>query len=147
MTETQPEYRVKNFPLIRRLVVDSGRIGKRKRSVMALLEVDVPNARRSMSTYKKRGGESLSFSAFFVSCLGKALDSNPIVHARRDLLGRIYLFRDTDCALMVEIEIEGEKFPLAHVLRGVNNRSFASIHEEVRMVKKDPSRSDSLQTN
>ncbi len=147
MVKSHPEYDVIPFPLIRRLVVDSGRNGKRKRSVLALIEVDVINTRQIMADYKTKVGESLSFTAFIINCLGKAIDSKRIVYARRDFRGRLYLFHDVDCAVMVEIGLEIQKFPLAHVLRGINKRSFGSIHEEVRAVKRDPERSGSLQLN
>lgn len=147
MVKSNSDYDVIPFPLIRKLVVDSGRTGKRKRSMVALVELDVTDARQIMADYKGKHGESLSFTAFIINCLGQVIDDNRIVQARRDFLGRLYLFHDVDCAVMIEIDYEGHKFPFAHVLRGVNKRSFRSIHEEVRAVKREPMRSDSLQKN
>jgi hypothetical protein len=40
--------------------------------------------------------------------------------------------------------LEGEKFPLAHVIRAANTRSFREIHEEIRAIQADPSSSPSL---
>ena len=131
-------YAIRPFPLVRRVVVDSSRIGKRKHSIIALLELDVTEPRQIMDNYKEKKGESLSFTAFTIACLGTAVGDNQIIHARRDFWGRLYLFRDVDCAVMVEIDFQGEKFPLVHVLRDINKRSFKSIHDEIRSVQRDP---------
>lgn len=140
-------YEIRPFPLVRRLVVDSSRIGKRKHSIIALLELDVTEPRQIIDNYKEKNGESLSFTAFIIACLGRAIGDNQIVHARRDFWGRLYLFRDVDCAVMVEIEFQGEKFPLVHVLRETNKRSFISIHKEIRSVQRDPRVSANYQRN
>jgi hypothetical protein len=67
MVKSHPDDDVIPFPLIRRLIVDSGRNGKRKRSVVALIEVDINNARQIMADYKTKVGESLSFTAFTIT--------------------------------------------------------------------------------
>jgi len=54
-----PAYVMKAFPLSRRLVVDSARIGKRKHTITALIEADVTEARRIILAHKEKTGESL----------------------------------------------------------------------------------------
>lgn len=139
------DYEVKPYPLSRRLIVDAGRSGQRKHRIVALVDVDVTEPRRSMRAYKERTGESLSFTAFVLTCLGKAIEGNKYFHARRDIWGRQILFDDVDCTTMIEIEFQGHKFPLAHIVRGINKRSLQSIHAEIREVQADPERSGSLE--
>jgi pyruvate/2-oxoglutarate dehydrogenase complex dihydrolipoamide acyltransferase (E2) component len=138
---------IKPFPLVRRVVVDSSRIGKKKHSIIALQELDVTRPRQTIKSYKDKTGESLSFTAFIIACLGIAIGDNQIIHARRDFWGRLYLFQDVDCAVMVEIDFQGEKFPLVHVLKDINKRSFKSIHDEIRSVQRDPRVSANFQRN
>lgn len=139
------DYEVKPFPLSRRLIVDTGRLGRHKSSIVGLIEVDVTEPRRRIREHKAQTGEALSFTAFVLTCLGRAIDGNKYFHARRDIWGRLILFEEVDCATMIEIELEGQKFPLAHVIRGINKRSLRSIHDEIRAVQADPDQSKSLQ--
>lgn len=140
-----PDYEVKPFPLSRRLVVDTGRLGRRRHRILGLVEVDVSEARRRIRQHKEETGESLSFTAFVLVCLGRAIDRNKYFHARRNLWGRLILFDEVDCTTLIEIDLDGQKFPLAHVVRAINRRSLRSIHEEIRAVQADPAQSDSLQ--
>jgi len=145
MSTKKPEFEVRKFPLSRRLIVDSARQGKRKHTITALVEADVTNARRLIRDRQEKTGESLSFTAFIVSCLGQAIDQNKYLHARRDFWGRLILFEEVDCTTMIEIEFQGQKFPLAHIIRAINKRSVQDIHDEIRAVQADPRASGSLQ--
>jgi pyruvate/2-oxoglutarate dehydrogenase complex dihydrolipoamide acyltransferase (E2) component len=145
MPKRNSAYEVKPFPLARRMIVDSGRSRRRRHLIQALVEVDVTEARRLLQAHKAQTGEALSFTAFIISCLGKAVDQNRYLHAQRDFWGRLILFEEVDCATAIEIEFQGQKFPLTHVIRAVNKRSFRSIHDEIRAIQANPQRSGSLQ--
>jgi pyruvate/2-oxoglutarate dehydrogenase complex dihydrolipoamide acyltransferase (E2) component len=147
MPQPKPSYQIKPFPLSRRVIIDSGRKAKRKRTITALVEVDVTEARRIIHAHKEKTGEALSFTAFILACLGKAIDHNKYLHARRDIWGRLILFDDVDCTTMIEIELQEQKFPLAHIVRGINRRDVCSIHDEIRRVQTDPKSSEGLQGN
>ena len=145
MPKQSPSYAVKPYPLSRRLISDSGRAHRRRNTILGLVEVDVTEARNIIRAHKKNTGETLSFTAFIIACLGKAIDQNRYMHARRDLWGRLILFEEVDCTTAIEIEFQGQKFPLAHVIRAINKRSFRSIHDEIRSIQANPQRSGSLQ--
>lgn len=147
MEKNGPAFTVKPFPLSRRLIIDSGRVGKRKHTIHALIEIDVTEARSILKAHKTRSGEAISFTAFLMACLGCAIEQNKYLHARRDAWGRLILFDEVDCATMIEIELEGQKFPLAHIVRAINCRSLRSIHDEIRRVQTEPRSSASLQKN
>jgi hypothetical protein len=145
MSANKPDFEVKRFPLSRRLIVDSARQGKRKHTIVGLVEADVTEARRLILAHKEATGETFSFTAFILACLGKAIDQNKYFHARRDFWGRLILFDEVDCTTMIEIEFQGQKFPLAHIIRAINKRSAQEIHDEIRAVQADPQASGSLQ--
>ena len=58
-----------------------------------------------------------------------------MIHALRDWRGRLVLFDDVDINTIVEVEVEGHRFPLAHVVRATNRRSVRELHDEIRAVQ------------
>ena len=134
-------YRRVAFPAERRLVLDTLRLGQRKHMMHGLLEVDVTRARGLLREEHERTGERLSFTAFVLACLGKAVAAHPEVHALRDWFGRSVLFEDVDVTTIVEVSIDGRQFGLAHVVRAVNRRTTRDIHDEIRAVQAEGPRS------
>ena len=89
MTKKNPNYQIIPFPKIRRLMVDGGRMGRQKHIVHGLFEMDVTRARQAIHEHKARTGESLSFTAFVMACLGRAVDMNKHMHACRNWRGQL----------------------------------------------------------
>ena len=56
------------------------------------------------------------------------------------------LFDDVDINTIVEVEIEGRRFPLAHVVRATNRRSVRELHDEIRAVQARGDRNDDART-
>jgi pyruvate/2-oxoglutarate dehydrogenase complex dihydrolipoamide acyltransferase (E2) component len=123
------------LPPERRLVLDTLRLGHRKPMMHGLLELDVTRARRMLREHRARTGESLSFTAFVLACLGKAVAAHQEVHALGDWRGRVVLFDDVDATTLVEVEVDGRPFALAHVVRAINRRSVRDLHDELRSVQ------------
>lgn len=65
-------------------------------NVHGLVEVDVTEARARIRTAEEETGEQLSFTAFVVCCLARALGDHPRVNAHHDWCGRIHVFDDVD---------------------------------------------------
>jgi pyruvate/2-oxoglutarate dehydrogenase complex dihydrolipoamide acyltransferase (E2) component len=131
-------YEIKPFPRLRQLVLDSAYIASRKHSIHGLIEVDVTRPRHILSEHKARSGETFSFTAFTLACIGRAVDENRMAHAYRDWRNRLVIFEEVDVLIAVEIENQGVNFPLVHALRGVNKRSARELHEEIRTIQADP---------
>jgi pyruvate/2-oxoglutarate dehydrogenase complex dihydrolipoamide acyltransferase (E2) component len=138
MTENHAEYVSLPFPLERQVTIQGGRLASRKHTVRALIEVDVTEPRRRIHEHKARTGETLSFTAFVIACLGKAIDENKMMHAYRDWRNRLILFDEVDVNTVVEIEVDGRKMVLPHWMRAVNKRTFRDIHAEMRAVQAKP---------
>jgi|SRR5947209_223388 len=60
----------------RRAMAFAMRSVQRKPLIHGLIEVDVTKARAFLREHKANTGESLSFTAFIATCLGKAVDEN-----------------------------------------------------------------------
>ncbi len=144
MGKQQADYTVKPFPLARQIVIDAARLGRRKHMIHGLLEMDVTEARRLIREHEARTGEKLSFTAFIVACLGRAVDANKHMHALRDWRNRLILFDEVDVSTIVEVDAGAQSFPLAHVIRAANKRSVSDIHAEIRRVQANPEHRQAL---
>ena len=141
MTKKNREYEVTPFPRIRQIIIDSGRLCNRKHTVRGLLEFDVTNVRKFIREHKKTTGETLSFTAFVIACVGRAVDANRLIHAYRNLRSKLIIFNDVDVLTYIEIDLEGEKFPLAYVVRAANRKTWREIHDEIRGIQTKPEQS------
>ena len=137
-TAPQAGYSVLPVAPERQLLIEGGRLAARKHTVIGLVEVDVTQARQRMRAHKARTGESLSFTAFVIACLGRAVSEHKAVHAYRDWRNRLILFDDVDVNMSVEIEHAGRKLVLPHFIRAANRRPLSEIHAEIRAVQARP---------
>lgn len=132
MTKNSQAYQILPFPKIRRLMVDGGHIARQKHIVHGLVEVDVTCAREAIREYRVKTGESLSFTAFIMTCLGRAVDMNKHMQAYRTWWDKLVLFDDVDVNTMFEVEVDGRKIIRPHIIRAVNTKTLRDIHEEIR---------------
>lgn len=126
------------FPKRRRLASDLGWLVRNRYSMRGLLEIDVTRPRRLIREHKARTGETLSFTAFLTSCVAHAVDDDKQVQAMRNWRGNLVIFDDVDIGTLIEREAEGEKYPLAHIVRAANKKSYREIHDEIRRVQAQP---------
>ena len=125
---TKPaDYEILPFPTTQRVIVDLQRLSEHKHMIQVLTEVDVTIPRQVIHEQKARGAEPLSFTAFIAACLGKAVDEDKAVQAYRKGRNQLVLFQDVDISIMVEHEVEGQKFPLPYVVRAANRKTAREI--------------------
>jgi pyruvate/2-oxoglutarate dehydrogenase complex dihydrolipoamide acyltransferase (E2) component len=103
--------------------------------IHGLIEVDVTRARAFLRDHKAKTGESLSFTAFIATCLGKAVDENTSVQAYRKGRKHLILFDDVDVATTIERNVAGQKQPIIYIIRAANKKTFREIHREIRTVQ------------
>jgi pyruvate/2-oxoglutarate dehydrogenase complex dihydrolipoamide acyltransferase (E2) component len=132
-------HQVKPFPRQRHDIVDALEVGVRRHMVHALLELDVTHARQLIRDEEALGGERLSFTAFVVACLARAIEMDRRLHAYRDWRGRLVLFDDVDVVTLIEPERDSVAIP--HVIRAANRRTVRQIHEEIRRIQAAPAAS------
>lgn len=97
-----------------------------------LVEVDVTEARRRIREIAAGTGERISFTAFLIGCLARAVSEDPEVQAFRRGYRRLVIFDDVDVAVLLEVDADGVRVPLFHVVRDAGRRSTREIHEEIR---------------
>jgi len=126
-------YEVKPFSKARQDIVLVSQEGKRRLNVYALLEFDVTKAREIIM--KSKGTEDISFTGWIIKCVGQAAHEHKQVNAYRLGRKKIVLFDDVDIPIPVEREINGERRPLAYIVRKANEKTVADITKEIRGVQ------------
>ena len=120
------------YPRERLLMVDGGRLGRQKHTIHGLVEFDITETRQAIRRYRRRTGDPVSFSAFFLSCLGRAIDETPEVHAYRNWRSQLVMFDDVDVNMLFEVTVNGATAIRPHILRGVNRRPLPELEREIR---------------
>lgn len=142
MTRRTRHYQIVPYTKMRRAVTANLRSFQRKPVVHGLIEVDVTKARAFLRERKARTGESLSFTAFIIGCVAKAVDENRFVQAYRWGRKRLVVFDDVDVAIVIERDVAGQKVPLLYVIHAANRKTFEEIHHEIRAIQaRDPAKS------
>jgi pyruvate/2-oxoglutarate dehydrogenase complex dihydrolipoamide acyltransferase (E2) component len=135
------KFRVEPYPKLRRFALDAGRLGRGRHIIHALIEVDVTGARQLIHAHEQHTGEKLSFTAFIVNCLAKAIESNRHLHAYLNWRKQLIIYDDVNVNTMIEVMRDGRKVPMPYILKAVNQRSFRQIHDEIRAVQAQPAAS------
>lgn len=123
---------VRPYPRTRLLMVDGGRLGLKKHTIHGLVEFDITRAREALRQHRVETGEALSFSAFFLACLGQAIEQDRQMHAYRSWRNQLVIFDEVDANMLFEVEVDGHKTIRPHIIRGINQRSLREIHDEIR---------------
>lgn len=121
---------------LRVLLSDDVRIGMTLPRIPVFVEMDVTAARGALAHRKAAEGEALSFTGWFIACIGKAVSEHPRVHAIRHGRHGILMFRDVDVGTYVTHNPEGPNrgpdIPVPYIIRKANEKSVESIHAEIR---------------
>lgn len=126
------------FPRFQEQIIDWLELGQRRHAVHSLLEVDVSAARASIRSFRVRSGAPLSFTAYLVGCLARAIDRDRRIAAIRHGRRRMLVFDEVDVALPVESDIEDEAIPVPHIIRGADRKSLTEISREIRAGSRGP---------
>lgn len=134
------DFEYRPFPPERAVVVDAGYQAARRHVIYGLLEVDISRARTLLRDLSEQTNTRISFTAFVVTSLGRAIADFPAVQAYRDWRGRLVIFRDVDVVTM--IEPEAGRVAIPHIIREANRKSVLDISAEIRAVQARPASSD-----
>lgn len=129
-TGSMKDFRTESIPKMRRFALDAGHLGRKRHIVHGLIEVDVTEVRNHIKEHKSKTGEILSFTAFLIQCLSEAIQQNPHLHAYRNWRNKLVIFDDINT--MVEIDRDGNKIPIPHVFKSVNQKTYLDLHNEIR---------------
>lgn len=115
---------------------------ERKHLIHALLEVDVTDARRSMHEHEATTGEALSFTAYIICCVARAVGDDTRMQAYRSGRRTLVIFDDVDVTVLIERLTDGreeanvqDERTLFHIIRAANAKSLHDINSELRTAK------------
>ncbi len=132
MKQQHSQDQVVAYPKVRCFLEAAIRSTHHKPMINGLLEVDVSRARAHLRDHQAETGESLSFTAFLMACLAKAVDEHKAAHAMRLGSNRLILFADVDVLTYIEREVAGQKQIMPYIVRAANRKTFLEIHHEIR---------------
>ena len=140
MQKKNDGYTIIPFSKGRQIITEILALGEQKHIINGLVEVDVTKARQYIRDYEAATGTDISFTAFIVTCLGKAVDMNKHVQAYRRRGNHLVLFDDVDVNTTIEFEKDGEKFPLLHIIRAVNKKGYQDINLDIQKAQAEGTR-------
>jgi pyruvate/2-oxoglutarate dehydrogenase complex dihydrolipoamide acyltransferase (E2) component len=120
------------YSKMRRMEALAYRSVQYKPMMHGLLEVDVTGARAFLQEHKAKTGESLSFTAFLIACLAKAVDEHKAVQAYRQGNKHLIVFHDVDVYTPIERDVVGHSEIMPYIIRAANRKTFREIHGEIR---------------
>lgn len=138
MDANQAGYAVVPFTQFEQSGIDWLELGRRRHTMHGLMELDVTDARRAIHKMRVEAGEPISFTAFIVASLARAVAEDKRMHAYRLGRHKLVLFDDVDVALAVEREMEGSKAPVGFVVRAADKKPLSAIHQEIRGAQTEP---------
>ena len=137
MSRFRGGFQVQCFPLERVPQLEILRVFARRPAMYGLLEVDVTTPRRLIRDERNRTRTGLSFTAFLVGCLARAVDENRQVQAFRRGRRQLIVFDEVDVATLIEVDTGHTRVPLFYVVRDAASKSVHEIHEEIRAAQTD----------
>ncbi len=132
MKQQYSEDQVLPYPKGRRFLEAAIRSTHHKPMIHGLLEVDVSKARAYLREHEAKTGESLSFTAFIMACVAKAIDEHKAVQAFRKGSNHLILFAEVDVLTYIERDVAGQKQIMPYIVRAANRKTFLEIHHEIR---------------
>lgn len=136
MKQQHAGYQVVPYPKIRWWQAAAYWSVRHKPIMHGLIEVDVTRARTTLREYHAKTGESLSFTAFLIACLAKAVDEHKAVHAYRKGGKRLILFDEVDVWTPIEHDVAGRKQVVPSIIHAANRKTFSEIHREIRAAQR-----------
>ncbi len=107
-----------------------------KHRIYGLVEIDVTDARKFISENDARTGEKLSFTGWVIKCVGQAISEHKEVQAMKKGKKRLIVFDDVDVGMIIERQVEAQRFATSYCVRKANEKSFRQIHNEIRQAQK-----------
>lgn len=135
--EPRDRYQILRVPVERIPQIELMPVLALRNPMHGFVEADVTVARRRLQQLRQRDGLRLSFTAFVVACLARAVDADRRVQAFRRGR-RLIVFDNVDVSTLVEVDAAGHRVPLPYVVRDAAGKSVMDIHRELRAVQADP---------
>ncbi len=115
-------------------IIDFLNLRKDQNPACAIFEADITKATQIITKHKDRN-PSNSTLAYLLWCYAQAIKKHPEMQAIKKGK-KLILFDDVDITMIFEKTLpNGEKAPVPHIFRSVQNKSYADIKAEILSLK------------
>ncbi len=128
------QYNTQKFPRSRIATFDVFSIGLKQHHVVAMLELDVSDARKKIRELR-RGGTKVSFNAWFLKVIARTLQQHPEAAAYLKSKRKLIVFGNINISFLVEKVINGIRVPLPMVIEDCYTKSLTEITSEIEDLK------------
>ncbi len=130
-----PAHTEKPWPVIRNALV-SLLDQSRPHAIYGLGEVDVTDALAAIRRIEKELRTAVSFHAFILHCMARAIREHPIAQTYR-YGKKLITFDDIDVMTPIDKRLpSGVRIPVGHIVRAAQTKSLAQINQELRQAVK-----------
>jgi pyruvate/2-oxoglutarate dehydrogenase complex dihydrolipoamide acyltransferase (E2) component len=123
------------IPRSRRTRFDIYSVGKKRHHISTLLEIDVTESLRKLEEHKKDGSK-LSFSAWIIKAISKAIQHHPEVAGYLINNKKLITFHDINIAIVVEKDLGEKKVPFPLLIEKTNEKIMQEIYALIEKGKK-----------
>lgn len=123
-------YRIKNYPKSRVATFDVGTLSKTKHNIIGLLEVNISNPKRQIKS-QIHSGRDVSFYSWLLKTIADTIAETNGINAFNYKKFKQIVFDEVDISIPYEKNVDGQKVPLALLLRNLNNRNIEDIKFEI----------------
>jgi pyruvate/2-oxoglutarate dehydrogenase complex dihydrolipoamide acyltransferase (E2) component len=127
-------YTVSRLSFNRRVVRASASVTKQRNAIHCLTEIDITEPRRIIRENFSKTGEKLSFTAYIVTCLSRAIGEQ---HELNSFItgNRFVVLDDVTISVLIEREIKGERVPEPVGIHQAQSKSYRQINDEIRQAQ------------
>jgi pyruvate/2-oxoglutarate dehydrogenase complex dihydrolipoamide acyltransferase (E2) component len=115
----------------RRAVIASATVTKEKNAIHCISEVDITIPRQLIKNHFDHTGEKMSLTAYVVTCLANVIKDHPLLNSFHKGRKQIIL-EDITVSVLIEKEVNDEKFPEPVGIQKAQSKSYRMIHNEIR---------------
>lgn len=115
----------------RRMAAASAAVCRERNTIHLVTEVDVSVPRGLIREHADRTGERLSFTAYIVACLARAIRENPECNSLISR-GRLFTLSDVTIGVLVERSIAGERVPEPLAIHSADSMTVGQLTMRLR---------------
>jgi len=123
-------YQIREYPKSRVATFDVGTLSRTKHDIIGLLEVNITKPKALIKGGIK-AGHNISFYSWLLKTIADTIFETKEINALNYKRFKQVLFDEVDISIPLERTVNGQKVPLALLLRNLNNKSMEEIKREI----------------
>lgn len=131
------EFTKGRFPASRNLISDVMWLSKKKSLIHGLCEINITGTRAYLKQYNSGRNPRISLLSYLIFCYANALSKYREFNTLKK--GRsVYTYDDIDVSVIIERELDGNKYPMNYIIRRCDKKTPDEINSELITAKETP---------